>query len=220
MIILNDINNTAQQDNDFTKYIYINNSSISPDCCSEIIELFETSKAKYHGITAGGVQKTIKDTTDLVMEDPVYKDINVMLMNELMYNLKEYMKTLDSEDFKSKNNNSTTSDFEILSLNSIKHVSKFMTQKYIKNVGRYTYHNDFSAEPSAHRLITYLWYLNDVVEGGETAFSGKYIIKPKKGTLVLFPASWTFPHCGKMPISNDKYIITGWIYANNTKFKN
>ena len=36
-------------------------------------------------------------------------------------------------------------------------------------------------------------------------------IKPEAGKLLLFPASWTFPHCGQMPISHDKYIITGWL---------
>ena len=63
------------------------------------------------------------------------------------------------------------------------------------------------------RHITFIWYLNDVNDGGETAFDGIYKIRPKSGKLVLFPASWTYPHCGKMPLSSDKYIITGWIYA-------
>ena len=50
-------------------------------------------------------------------------------------------------------------------------------------------------------------------EGGETQFWDNYKVKPQKGKLVLFPASWTYPHSGLMPISHDKYIITGWIYS-------
>ena len=65
-----------------------------------------------------------------------------------------------------------------------------------------------------YRVITFIWYLNNVEEGGETEFWKDYNIKPTTGKLVLFPASWTFPHRGKMPISDDKYIITGWIYLN------
>jgi hypothetical protein len=57
-----------------------------------------------------------------------------------------------------------------------------------------------------------MWYLNDVNEGGETLFFEKYSIKPQKGKIVIFPAEWFFQHKGKIPISNDKYIITGWIY--------
>ena len=64
-----------------------------------------------------------------------------------------------------------------------------------------------------YRVLTYLFYLNDIDEGGETEFFGGDIkIIPKAGKLIIFPASWTFPHCGKMPISSNKYIITGWIY--------
>jgi hypothetical protein len=90
-----------------------------------------------------------------------------------------------------------------------------MAQKYTANQGRYVYHNDSMIEwdNKRKRFMTYLWYLNDVTEGGETAFDGKYQVKPTAGKLLLFPASWTFPHCGKMPVSSDKYIITGWIYT-------
>jgi hypothetical protein len=60
--------------------------------------------------------------------------------------------------------------------------------------------------------LTYIWYLNDVNEGGETIIWDNHKIKPTTGKLLLFPATWTYPHSGLMPISNDKYIITGWIY--------
>ena len=66
--------------------------------------------------------------------------------------------------------------------------------------------------------MTYLWYLNDVTDGGETAFNGEYKIKPTAGKLILFPASWTFPHCGKMPVSSDKYINKSDIHTNNFSF--
>jgi len=68
----------------------------------------------------------------------------------------------------------------------------------------------------SHRIITYLWYLNDVEEGGETLFHN-FKIKPKTGSLLLFPATWTYKHSGAMPISNDKYIITGWVWINENE---
>ena len=92
-----------------------------------------------------------------------------------------------------------------------------MAQRYIRNEGRYVYHNDFSVDikNKKNRVITYLWYLNDVEEGGETDFPDlNLMIKPETGKLVLFPASWDFPHCGKMPISSNKYIVTGWLYQD------
>ena len=50
--------------------------------------------------------------------------------------------------------------------------------------------------------------LNNVEEGGETLFED-FKIKPMEGLLLFFPATWTYPHSGAMPTSNDKYIITG-----------
>ena len=61
-------------------------------------------------------------------------------------------------------------------------------------------------------VITYIFYLNDVEEGGETEIRRKCKIKSKAGKLLLFPSCWTFPHRGVMPISDNKYIITGWLY--------
>ena len=89
-----------------------------------------------------------------------------------------------------------------------------MIQKYEQNKGKYIYHNDSSIklDKNKFRVITFLWYLNDVEEGGETEFFGYYKIKPECGNILLFPSGWIYPHCGKMPISSDKYIITGWLY--------
>ena len=84
----------------------------------------------------------------------------------------------------------------------------------ILNIGKFTYHNDLSIDTYGYRLVNYLWYLNDVEEGGETEFFGNYKIKPEKGKLVFFPSEWFFPHTGKIPISNDKYVIAGWMYVD------
>ena len=102
--------------------------------------------------------------------------------------------------------------------NSLQHREKniytIQIQKYEKNKGQYIWHNDQRIEKmnSQYRVITFLWYLNNVEEGGETGFL-TYNVKPEIGKLLLFPSDWSYPHCGKMPISHDKYIMTGWIYV-------
>jgi hypothetical protein len=212
MIIIDD----NFKDDIYSKFIYRNNESLSPEICKEIIEIFEASNKKYNGCTIGGVQKSIKNTTDLLMGDSEWDKINILLRNELYYNLKKHLSKLNtSEDFKSKYNNTTVDDYKI-NFDNIS-IDQFMTQKYKANDGRYVYHTDSLIElsKSRSRFMTYLWYLNDVVEGGETTFYGEYQIKPTTGKLILFPSCWTFPHCGKMPVSSDKYIITGWIYTTS-----
>ena len=55
-------------------------------------------------------------------------------------------------------------------------------------------------------------YLNDVTEGGETEFLyQKCRFKPEKNTILIWPAQFTHVHRGNPPLSNDKYIITGWV---------
>ena len=64
------------------------------------------------------------------------------------------------------------------------------------------------------RKVAFIIYLNDVNDGGETEFYHQDVkIKPKKGRLVMFSPDWLCTHKGNMPISDDKYIITGWIHS-------
>jgi hypothetical protein len=214
MITLNSEDNTCADH--FTKYIYINKNSLSEELCLKIINKYENSNEKFPGSTHGGVNKKVKYTNDLLTKNSDWDEINVTLINELKHNINTYTKLLHNDDYNGINNNTDKSIlYDVINVENITHISQFMVQKYDKNVGRYVYHNDHSIKKDGHhRALTYLWYLNDVTEGGETTFSGIYNIKPKRGTLILFPSCWTFPHCGKMPLSNDKYIITGWIYVS------
>lgn len=72
-------------------------------------------------------------------------------------------------------------------------------------------HVDVQDYASARRYLSYLWYLNDVDEGGKTVFTG-LTIQPKKGMLVMFPPLWMFPHKGEPPITGPKYILTGYLH--------
>ena len=204
-------------ENPFTKRIYINNNSLPPELCKEIIDLYESDNNKHAGHVMSGVAPLIKDTTDLTlsMYDTKWSEIYKLLINELRYNLNKYSELLNNvEDYKASNNNSSYPGYKNLKFQELSS-EVVMVQKYKMNVGRYVYHDDHRVkhESKMHRVVTFIWYLNDVNDGGETAFDGIYKIRPKSGKLVLFPASWTYPHCGKMPLSSDKYIITGWIYA-------
>jgi Rps23 Pro-64 3,4-dihydroxylase Tpa1-like proline 4-hydroxylase len=192
--------------------IYLNPNSISKQLCDEIIHLYESQNTQYHGVTAGGLNKLVKDTMDfnIPIEDPWTK-IREFLGLELQRNLKMYMDQLNSHNFENENSPVKFKFFEGMCCST----DHFMIQRYIKQVGRYIYHNDSSIryDEKRYRIITFLWYLNTVEEGGETELWGTHKIKPEAGKLILFPACWTMPHTGKMPISDNKYIITGWLYT-------
>jgi len=78
--------------------------------------------------------------------------------------------------------------------------------------GYHVWHFEADGVATSRRLLTWILYLNDVEEGGETEFL--YYpkrIKPKAGTLIIWPGAYTHTHRGNQPLSNTKYIVTGWV---------
>lgn len=189
------------------QFLYIKKNSISRELCNDMINMFEQEDDRYEGVCGNNsiVNKNVKDTTDFVISNggERWDKINKTLNKELTNNVNEYLKNC--------NNTMRNTKYQYLS-GGLAHNSMQM-QKYYKNVGKFVYHEDSQVDfiNKSDRKITFMWYLNDVTEGGETEFWCSYNIKPEVGKLVLFPADWTFPHTGKVPISNNKYIVTGWL---------
>jgi hypothetical protein len=96
-------------------------------------------------------------------------------------------------------------------------------QKYSKSVGGYYYwHSEiYPRDPAAetlHRVLLFMFYLNDVERGGETEFLyQERKLKPTSGTMVIAPAGFTHTHRGNVPESHDKYILTSWILFNRAE---
>ena len=85
-------------------------------------------------------------------------------------------------------------------------------QKTKTGEGYHHWHCENAAMKARNRILAFMVYLNDVTEGGETEFLyQKCRFKPEKNTLLVWPAQFTHVHRGNPPLSNDKYIITGWV---------
>lgn len=189
--------------------IKVYDNVLDPQLCADIIRNFENETNKYPGITAAGHQPDIKKTTDFSLKlnpntSPEWQKIDAALYTALNTSLKRYV-----EDIHAYNEHyawvETVSD------------TGFLFQRYDQGSGYYQFHDDFNtlidAECVHYRRLTYLFYLNDVDEGGETQIWSHYKVQPRAGRLLFFPASWTYPHRGCVPLSADKYIATGWLYA-------
>ena len=203
-------------------YVRVYENVLSDSFCDHIIKKFEenpdfhalypTTSYETRIIIEGGVEKLkghvgAKYTTEMYFnenkEELKYEDTYVS--QQLNRYLTKYFNELD-----------LSGDAEGLIGNSD---SGYQMQKYTKNEGRYIFHNDFSVQfrkrdernQIGHRTLTFIFYLNDVEEGGETTFP-EFKVKPKKGSLLLFPATWNYVHSGNIPKSDDKYIITGWMW--------
>lgn len=62
------------------------------------------------------------------------------------------------------------------------------------------------------RYLVFLWYLNDVAEGGQTRFIDLDMeVAPRAGRLLIFPPYWMYMHAALPPRSGDKYIISTYL---------
>ena len=85
-------------------------------------------------------------------------------------------------------------------------------QKTKVGEGYHVWHCENAEMKARNRIFAFSVYLNDVAEGGETEFLyQKCRFKPEKNTMLVWPSQFTHVHRGNPPLSNDKYIITGWV---------
>lgn len=92
----------------------------------------------------------------------------------------------------------------------------YQVQKYAKNIGFYNPHTDGSpwVGNASHRTLGVIIYLNTVETGGGTHFPfHQTVIDAVAGRVALFPAYWTHPHEGLMPLSSDKWIVSTFVTA-------
>ena len=95
-------------------------------------------------------------------------------------------------------------------------------KRYLCNENQqHDFHADVTDIESTKRFLAVICYLNDDFEGGETIFPQFGMqVKPLKGTILLFPCTWTYLHKGN-PATNGhaKYILGSFLnYANHKKF--
>jgi len=80
-------------------------------------------------------------------------------------------------------------------------------KKYVVGTGaQFKTHIDVADASSMKRYCIAILYLND--NDGVTEFPTLAVkTTPKKGSLIMFPPTWQYPHAGRLPSDNDKYIL-------------
>lgn len=88
----------------------------------------------------------------------------------------------------------------------------FNIQKTMPGEGYHVWHSENTGPSATRRVLGSMLYLNDDFEGGETEFLYQSRrVTPKTGRVVIWPAHFTHVHRGNPPLSNEKFIATGWI---------
>jgi hypothetical protein len=102
--------------------------------------------------------------------------------------------------------------FPLLNTTDKHTVYEVKIQKTKPSEGYHVWHTELMGKKDQSRLFAFMLYLNDVTEGGETEFLyQKCRVTPVKNRFVLWPAGITHMHRGNPPLSNDKFVLTGWL---------
>lgn len=102
------------------------------------------------------------------------------------------------------------SDFELF---SVKHTTDFRINRYGKD-GFMSRHVDnihhSHGQQYGYPQVSVLLYLNDDYEGGEFHVANK-VYCPSKGSAIIFPSNFMFPHEAKKVINGTRWSIVTWL---------
>ena len=181
---------------DLDDLIHVYDDVLESDTCKLLIEFFDQSLDHHEILEQEGKPNftQINLTKQSNSTDELSK-VHTHIIKKVQTYRDSYYKFIDSRVFPSKH------AFEQIRI-----------KRY--NTGgkdRFDTHVDVSDYSSARRFLSFMFYLNDVSEGGETIFRDKKIT-PKKGSLLVFPPLWMYPHRGEPPLSNPKYIMSTYLH--------
>jgi len=195
---------------EFKEFIGIYENAFTPEECEDAIKLFELCHKTgytYSRLGDGDSVLNRKDDTAVSISPFIELDWDLEFISSFHKRFYDYIYPLYNLQY------------PILQ-NLQKHKSKYIKiQKTCPTQGYHVWHCEHTATlESRNRILSWILYLNDVDEGGETEFLYQSLrFKPKVGTFILFPAYFTHPHRGNPPLNGAKYIATGWIEFLNTK---
>jgi hypothetical protein len=183
------------------KYVSYFDDALTKPVCQEIIDRFE-SNIEQQEETVLEEHRSFKEIN--ITNNSGWDDIQNKLLDVMQIALGRYMShhNIDSKAWPENVG-----------------YEHFRLKKYLPNgQDEFRFHVDVQDYASARRFLVFFFYLNDVEEGGETAFQFnrnseiELKVKPVTGRLLVFPPLWTHPHIGMKPISGPKYILGSYLH--------
>ena len=220
-------------------FIEVYDNALSADFCNDFLKTFEASPHKQQGRTGGGVDTSKKVSQDLYLNQHTdYQQQLAVIQDVTRKHALEYFKkyrfaliapigfalkhpqTGEAVNLTHENFDEVAAGQEEMLMRTLYRMGSIQAQKYPQGQGNYNYwHCEVYPEKgkfeALHRSLLFMFYLNDVEEGGSTDFYYQNrSIQPRQGRMVIAPGYFTHTHRGTTPVSGDKYILTSWILLN------
>jgi predicted 2-oxoglutarate/Fe(II)-dependent dioxygenase YbiX len=177
-------------------YILVFENIVSNELCDEILSEYHNDKDWMNTSTAGGIHRDVRRCDAIHMSDA-----NIIEKN------KEKRKNIDDKLF-------------VCAGEAIKKYNEKFKFAHIQGDSGYTLlryqEGEFYSEHTDHflqspRIVSCSFTLNDEFEGGEFGFFNReFIYKPPKGSALMFPSNFMYPH-EIMPVTRRvRYSIITW----------
>lgn len=182
---------------DLTRFVRVYDGALDPEFCSRMIESFKMLSA-LHARNGRGRMKSLEASAWTELN--VSKAGDASLQRHFQQQIAKFLARYNADlcltleiPFRVR-----TEDLRI--------------KRYVVEEGdQFQPHFD-SLDYTSNRYLVFLWYLNDVLEGGETEFPDLGLkVAARAGRLLMFPPYWMFQHAGLPPRSNDKYILSTYM---------
>jgi hypothetical protein len=216
-------------------FIEVIDDALDPAFCRALIDRFEASPQRFAGRTGAGVDTTKKISTDLQLDahadwSDALQTLHARTVEHLEAYLRKYHFALiapvamtvrhpaSGEPVALTHDNFAEAGAPMAAelMAALYRLGAVQMQKYEAGRGNYAYwHCEVypqAGHEAVHRTLLWMYYLNDVAEGGETDFFyQRRAVRPRAGRMVIAPAYFTHTHRGRIPLSGDKYILTSWM---------
>ena len=192
-------------------FIAIWDNALTPEVCSEFIEMFESEKEHHEKVA-------------FEWGDGMAKFTALRLNNEAM-----------------AQNNKRWVDLSVIALEAVQKYTEYYRRVYniayfpeqcvnehliirkFDPTDEYMYHADVIDPASSLRFLGTQFYLNDLEgpkedkDNGELVFPDyKLAVSPKEGRLLIYPPFWTHPYQELSPKESPKYVLGTYLtYAGN-----
>ncbi|WP_082473485.1 MULTISPECIES: 2OG-Fe(II) oxygenase [Xanthomonas] len=178
-------------------FIRIKDNSLSAQLCAKLVDSFE-ALSEFHERNGQGIRQGLEESS--------WTELDISKLSDSAF--LGFFRSLISEELKRYN---TEVDLDIAVPDSPL-LSPLILKRYRAGSDeRFQTHFD-SINNVSDRYMVFLWYLNNVSEGGETWFPGlNYGVEPRAGRLLMFPPYWMYAHQGRPPHSGDKYILSTYL---------
>ena len=176
----------------FVKQFY---NVISSDLCLSLIREFESGNHPPRRVEVGTRKGIRWWEINLKNTNENYHDLLVSITSDILI---EYINILKLSGY---DLNVSPWNFENIRI-----------KKYVGGTDdRIDMHYDVGCEDDSRRCLAFLYYLNDDFTGGNTMFHPNHTIRPKAGSVLVFPPYWMYPHKGEKVISGNKYIMSTYL---------